>query len=762
VSVASRRRARARVEGTVQGVGFRPFVYRLADELDLAGWVLNDERGVLLEVEGPAESVERLMRRLRAEAPPLAVVERVTAEELEPTGEQGFAIVASERHGEPDAPVSPDGATCDECLRELFDPADRRYRYPFVNCTNCGPRFTIVRGVPYDRPLTTMAGFSMCAACRAEYEDPGDRRFHAQPNACPECGPSLSLPLPTVIDALLSGSVVAVKGLGGYHLACICDDEEAVATLRRRKHREDKPFALMAPDLDGARALVELSAEEADLLASRARPIVIARRQPNAAVAPSVAPGSPDLGVMLPYSPLHHLLLHDVGRPLVMTSGNVSDEPIAYEDEEAVSRLEGIAELFVMHDRPIHMRTDDSVVRGRVMLRRSRGYVPDGVPLPVEVARPIAAYGAELKSTFCVAKGSRAWVSHHIGDLENWETLRSFREGIEHFERLFAVEPEVVAHDLHPDYLSTKDALEREGVEAEGVQHHHAHLAACLAEHGETGPAVGAIFDGTGYGTDGTVWGGELLVGGLGGFERAGSLWPVRMPGGAQAITEPWRMACAWLVAAQGDPAMPRTIDVEPSWWRSMTDLARSGLSSPETTSMGRLFDAVAALCGVRSAVNYEGQAAAELEGIADRGEQGAYPLPLERSPGGDAPSAGAGPPSAGAPLQLDARPTVLAVLKDLSAGPALVSARFHNAVAASTADACARVAEARGLDTVVLSGGVFQNRLLLERTLTALERDGLRVLVPRLLPPNDGGISYGQAAVAAALTADGALPSRA
>jgi hydrogenase maturation protein HypF len=755
VIVASRRRARVRVEGTVQGVGFRPFVYRLAQELGLAGWVLNDERGVLLEVEGEHAPVDRFLERLSDEAPPLAAVESVRAEELEPTGVHGFAIVASERHGRPDAPVSPDGATCDECLRELFDPDDRRHRYPFINCTNCGPRFTIVRGVPYDRPLTTMAGFEMCAACRAEYEDPGDRRFHAQPNACPECGPSLSVPLPAVIDALLSGAVVAVKGLGGYHLACVCDDEPAVAALRRRKHREDKPFALMAPDVDGARALVELSGEEADLVASRARPIVIARRRQNAGVAPSVAPGSPDLGVMLPYSPLHHLLLHDIGRPLVMTSGNVSDEPIAYEDEDAVSRLEGIADLFVVHDRPIHMRTDDSVVRGRVMLRRSRGYVPDSVPLPVKAVRPIAAYGAELKSTFCVAKGSRAWVSHHIGDLENWETLRSFRDGIEHFERLFAMEPELVAHDLHPDYLSTKDALERDGVEAVGVQHHHAHLAACLAEHGETGPAVGAIFDGTGYGPDGTVWGGELLVGGLGGFERAGSLWPVRMPGGAQAIKEPWRMACAWLVAAQGDPAMPRTIGVEPSWWSSVADLALEGLASPATTSMGRLFDAVAALCGLRTAVNYEGQAAAELEGIADRGEKGAYPLTTSErhsARGGvDAP-----------PLLLDARATVLAILDDLSAGPALVSARFHNAVAAATAAACERIARERALDTVVLSGGVFQNRLMLERTLAALERHGLRVLLPRLLPPNDGGISYGQAAVAAALTADGALPSRA
>jgi hydrogenase maturation protein HypF len=749
--VASRRRARARVEGTVQGVGFRPFVYRLAGELELAGWVLNDERGVLLEVEGAAESVEGFLRRLTGEAPPLAAVERVTAEEVSPTGERGFAIVASSRGGEAEAPVSPDSATCEDCLRELFDPGDRRYRYPFINCTNCGPRFTIVRGVPYDRPLTTMAGFSMCPACRAEYEDPADRRFHAQPNACPVCGPSTSADPSAIVSALLSGAIVAVKGLGGYHLACRCDDEGVVAALRQRKHREDKPFALMAPDLDAARELVELTSAEEDLLVGRARPIVIARSRPDADVAPSVAPGSPDLGVMLPYTPLHHLLLRDVGQPLVMTSGNVSDEPIAYDDDDALDRLKGIADVFLAHDRPIHMRTDDSVVRatsrGPLMLRRSRGYVPDSVALPVAAARPLVAYGAELKSTFCVAKGRRAWVSHHIGDLENWETLRSFREGIEHFERVFAVEPSVVAHDLHPDYLSTKDALEREGVEHVGVQHHHAHLAACLAEHREEGPAVGAIFDGTGYGLDGTVWGGELLVGDLCGFERSGWLWPVRMPGGAQAIREPWRMACAWLTAAtEGKPAPPPALDVEPSKWATVADLAESGLASPTTTSMGRLFDAVAALCGVRSTVNYEGQAAAEFEAIADRGEQGAYPLPL----GSDQ------------TLVLDARETVVAALHDLEEGAAVVSARFHNAVAAATAEACGRLAEARGLGSVVLSGGVFQNRLLLERTASALERAGLRVLVPRRLPPNDGGISYGQAAVAAALMAGGDLPSRA
>jgi hydrogenase maturation protein HypF len=749
--VATRRRVRARVEGTVQGVGFRPFVHRLAGAHRLAGWVRNDERGVVLEVEGEPAAVALFLERLADEAPPLATVERVATEELPARGDEGFSIVASESRGRPDALVSSDSATCADCLRELFDPADRRHRYPFINCTNCGPRFTIVRGVPYDRPLTTMADFEMCAACRSEYDDPGDRRFHAQPNACARCGPTLRLgdargeeALFAAGAALRDGRILAVKGLGGYHLACDASDERAVAALRSRKHREDKPFALMAPDLEAARSLVEVSGAEQELLEGRERPIVIARRRPGAAVAESVAPRSADLGVMLPYSPLHHLLLHEAGGTLVMTSANLSDEPIAYEDEDALDRLAGIADGFLLHDRPIHMRTDDSVVRSvrsrpaPLMLRRSRGYVPEGLVLPVEAERPLLACGAELKSTFCVARGRRAWVSHHIGDLENWETLSSFRSGVEHFEHLFAVAPAVVAHDLHPDYLSTKYALEREGVEHVGVQHHHAHLAACLAEHAEAGPVVGAIYDGTGYGPDGTIWGGELLVGGLEGFERAGSLWPVRLPGGAAAIREPWRMACAWLVAAgQEEPAMPPTLAgaVDTTRWRQVAELARTGAASPQTTSMGRLFDAVSALCGVRATVNYEGQAATELEALADPGERAGYPLPL--LPDGT----------------LDARPTVLAILADVAAGVevAEVSARFHNAVAAATAEACAAAARRGGLYTAVLSGGVFQNRLLLDSTVERLAETGLRVLVPERLPPNDGGISFGQAAVAAA-----------
>jgi hydrogenase maturation protein HypF len=770
VEAAVTARVRARVEGTVQGVGFRPFVYRLARELGLAGWVLNDERGVLLEVEGDEPTVAAFLERLSAEAPPLATVERVASEPVPPSGEPGFRIVESERSGEPAALVSPDTATCEDCLAELFDPADRRHRYPFINCTNCGPRFTIVRDVPYDRPHTTMASFRMCADCRREYEDPSDRRFHAQPNACPRCGPRPTLTdserrpvdVPGARDAvegaarrLADGLIVAVKGLGGFHLACNAADEDAVAALRARKHREDKPFALMAADVVAASRLVELAEEEEQLLGSIARPIVLAPRRRGAPVAAAVAPRAPELGVMLPYTPLHHLLLRDFcaaageSASLVMTSGNVSDEPIAYRDDDAIERLAPIADMFLLHDRPIQTRTDDSVVRvvragGRrrpLSIRRSRGYVPTAVELPVPASRPLLACGADLKNTFCVAKGSRAWVGHHIGDLEHHPTHNAFRDGIAHVEELFAVTPEVVAHDLHPGYFSTSYALEREGVELVGVQHHHAHLAACLAEHGLEGPAVGAIYDGTGYGTDGTVWGGELLVGGLRGFERAGSLRPVRMPGGAAAIREPWRMACAWLGEAYGEPRpLPAALAgvVEEERWRAMAGIGASELVSPVTTSMGRLFDAVAALCGIAASVNYEGQAAIELEAAAAGADAGGYELGVDDT---------------GGSVTLDPRAMVVAAAADLESGEPVpvVAARFHAAVVGATVEACAHVAERHGLDTVVLSGGVFQNRLVLEGTAAGLEARGLRVLTPERLPAGDGGIAFGQAAVAVA-----------
>ncbi|WP_372789553.1 carbamoyltransferase HypF, partial [Paraconexibacter sp.] len=528
------RRVAVRVEGVVQGVGFRPFVHRIANAHALAGYVLNDSEGVLAEVEGQPADVDRFLYDLVAAAPALAHVETVRVTDLAPAGRRGFAIVASpptrDRAGARQVPVTPDCAPCADCLRELRDPEDRRFRYPFVNCTNCGPRFTIVRGVPYDRPRTTMSAFAMCDACQTEYDDPADRRFHAQPNACPACGPQARLIDPRSGEPVTSGGppgargdspeagrsadavaagaallrdgrILAVKGLGGYHLACRADDEEVVARLRARKHREDRPFALMVADVDAARRLARLEVAAVEMLESVARPIVLAPRRERTAVAASVAPRVAELGVMLPSTPLHHLLLDDLGDvPLVMTSGNVSDEPIAYRDEDAMSRLAPIADAMLVHDRPIHMRADDGVVRvaagAPLTVRRSRGHVPGALRLPIPAPRDVLACGAELKSTFCVARGGEAWVGHHLGDLRNAEVLASFVEGVAHFEDLLGVRPRVVAHDLHPDYLSTRYALERDGVDVVGVQHHHAHLAACLAEHGVTDRAVGAIYDG--------------------------------------------------------------------------------------------------------------------------------------------------------------------------------------------------------------------------------------------------------------------------
>lgn len=771
------RRLRLLVVGIVQGVGFRPFVYRLATDLDLAGWVMNDPSGVTIEVEGSAAAVHDFRGRLLRDAPPLSWIEACKVREVAPLGGTGFEIRGSERADRPSALVSPDTATCSDCVRELYDPTDRRHRYPFINCTNCGPRFTIVRGIPYDRPYTTMAGFEMCVPCRAEYDDPRDRRFHAQPNACPECGPSVRLvdaagravaepagpggaePIVRAARVLNEGAIVAVKGLGGVHLACIAADEEAVRRLRDRKHREDKPFAVMVPDLEAARGLVDLDETEVGLLASRERPVVLARRRPGAAVAEQVAPGHRDLGLMLPYSPLHHLLLADAGASLVMTSGNVSDEPIAYRNDEALERLAAIADYFLLHDRPIHTRADDSVVRAvtlagerrTLILRRSRGYVPVPVTLPDPAPVSLVACGAHLKNTFTVAEGRRAWVGHHIGDLENYETLRSFEEGIRHFETLFEIRPEAVAHDLHPDYLSTRYGLERaatEELEALGVQHHHAHLAACLAEHGRSGPALGVIYDGTGLGTDGTVWGGEILVGDAAGFERIGHLWPVRLPGGEAAIRRPWHMACAWLCALEegdGVPTIPARLKgrVDAAEWDAVARLARTGIASPITTSVGRLFDAVSALCGLRLEVTYEGQAAIELEmaatgadAVEEPGSEIGYPLPARRK--------------ADRPAVLDARELIHAVIADLEQGasPGRVARRFHAGLADGTVALCVAEAARLGLDTVAISGGVFQNVVLLERTVRQLAAAGLHPLVPQRLPPNDGGISYGQAVV--------------
>jgi hydrogenase maturation protein HypF len=628
--------------------------------------------------------------------------------------------------------------------------------------------------VPYDRPLTTMAAFTMCPQCLGEYDDPGDRRFHAQPNACPRCGPRLRIAdaggapiteLSGAADAvqwvaarLAEGAIVAVKSIGGFHLVCDGADGTAVSALRARKHREDRPFALLAGSLRAARTLVTLTAEDETLLTGPARPIVLAPRRGGAPVAIGVAPGLPELGVMLPYAPLHHLLSADFAqacgdaeRPLVMTSGNVSDHPIAFRDDDALERLQGIADLFLLHDREIQTRTDDSLVRtvalasrrAPLMLRRSRGYVPAPLRLPVATARPLLACGAEQKSTFCLATGTRAWVGHHIGDLEHYATFEAFREGIEHFQRLFSIVPSLIAHDLHPGYLSTQYAHERDVTELVGVQHHHAHLAACLAEHGLTGPALGAIYDGTGLGDDGTVWGGELLAGDLTAFTREGLLRPVPMPGGASAIRQPWRMAAAWLADAfDGRRPLPRLLRdaVAPARWEAMATVMTSREVSPLTSSVGRLLDAVGALCGLGVEITYEGQAAIALEAAAWRADdERAYEIELAQDGEGR--------------LVLDPRAMVRALSSELERGidVGAIAAGVHLALSTATADAVTRLAARRGLATAVLSGGVFQNRWLLESVCARLDTAGLRVLVPKRLPPNDGGISFGQAAVAAA-----------
>ena len=752
------------MEGIVQGVGFRPFVYALATRLGLCGLVGNDVDGVFAEVEGSPAAVAEFLWALRRDAPPLARIERVTATAMAPAETASFEIVASDPAGRRRTLIAADTATCADCLRELADPADRRFGYPFINCTNCGPRFTIVRDVPYDRPLTTMAGFPMCEQCAAEYHDPANRRFHAQPTCCPACGPRLTLlvaagkpavsgsALDLAAELLRAGGIVAVKGLGGYHLAAGAASEAAVAALRARKHREDKPFAVLVADLAAAGRLVLADDAAASLLESPARPIVLLPRRPDADVAASVAPGNRQLGIMLPYTPLHHLLLAAVGRPLVLTSGNVSDEPIAYRDKDALDRLSGIADAFLAHDRAIHIRTDDSVaraVRGRPMLiRRSRGYAPEPVTVRSGFSRPVLACGAELKNTFCLAKDRHAFVSHHIGDLENAETLRSFTDGIEHFSRLFDIIPQVVAYDLHPEYLSTKYALDLDDVDLIGVQHHHAHIASCLADNGVDlstgGPVIGVAFDGTGYGTDGTIWGGEFLIADPAKFLRAGHLAQVPMPGGAAAIRQPWRMAAAYLDAAGSALAGPACLDVarrNADRWDTVTAMARRRVNAPLTSSAGRLFDAVAAVLGVRDEITYEGQAAIELEQLADPGDVHTYRAGIESAP-----------IEAGAPFLVRGQDLVAAAVDDLARGvPAEhIAARFHNGVAALIEDGCLLLREQHALNTVALSGGVFQNLLLLRRTAARLENSGFTVLTHSRVPCNDGGISLGQAVVAA------------
>jgi hydrogenase maturation protein HypF len=752
--VARKVRIRLRVEGLVQGVGLRPFVHALAVRLQLAGFIANDTQGAVAEVEGTEDHVSQFLESLVAEAPPLASIEALSTTSLVPRGEVGFEIMESVAEGESEALISPDVATCADCVQEIFDPASRRYGYPFTNCTNCGPRFTIVRDIPYDRLRTTMAQFSMCPACAEEYNDPSNRRFHAQPICCAACGPQLHLldrtgrevggdPLWAAAERLRGGSIVAVKGLGGYHLAVAAANEAAVETLRSRKHRHEKPFAIMVSSLATAREVAELTPAEERTLASPRRPIVLVRRKAAAPLAGSVAPGNRFVGLMLPYAPLHHLLCKNHPEPFVLTSGNVADEPIVYSEEAAIERLSSVADFFLSHDRPIHMRTDDSVVRvfreRELPLRRSRGYCPQPLSLPWQVRRPVLACGGELKSTFCLAKGPHAFLSHHIGDLENYETLESYLEGIAHFSRLFDVTPQVVVHDLHPDYLSTKYALALKDVDLVAVQHHHAHAAACLAENGERGPAIAVVFDGLGYGTDGTLWGGEFLEVDLVSFRRIGYFETMPMPGGVAAIRQPWRLAAAYLdIAYEGDPPLELSVLRRHSRdFPTVVRLARSGVCSPQTSSAGRLFDAVASILGVRDTVAYEAQAAIELEQRADPAEQGEYRARV----------------SPGPPFLVCAADLVRAVADDARAGvdTAAIAARFHNGLARVVVDVVSQIREHTGLRTVALSGGVFQNSLLLEKTVEKLEERAFHTLTHVRTPPNDGAISFGQAVIAAA-----------
>jgi hydrogenase maturation protein HypF len=749
-------RRRVRVTGTVQGVGFRPYVYRVAIELGLAGEVANGTTGVAIDVEGTPAALDAFVARLRDDPPPLARVEGVTTEPLAPRGGTGFRIVPSDDAGDVEVPVSVDVGPCDACLAELTDPADRRFRHPFINCTDCGPRYTITRRVPYDRPVTTMAGFAMCDRCRVEYEDPADRRFHAQPVCCPDCGPQVELTAPDgtsfvrggealtrTVHLLDRGAILAVKGVGGYHLAVDAAAESAVAELRRRKARDDKPFALLVADVEAARALVDLDDAAAAELASARRPIVLAPRRADAPVASGVAPALRELGVMLPPSALHHLLVTDLGRPLVLTSGNLSDEPIAHLDAEAVTRLGPLVDAILTHDRPIHIRCDDTVVRAGVAgapqpVRRSRGYAPEPLALPRAASAPVLAVGAELKSTVAVAAGGSVVLSHHLGDLEHAATHAAFVQAVEHLLHLRDVTPALVAHDLHPEYLSTKFAADLD-LPLVGIQHHHAHIASCLAEHGETGPVLGIAYDGLGWGTDGTAWGGELLVCDLDDVERVGHLAAVGLPGGAAAIREPWRMAVSWAGAALDEDALPRAVGHLDPRWRQVAALAAAPRTLT-TTSAGRLFDAVAALLVGRTVSTYEGQAAIELEALARR-------VPL---------SAAAELPVA-VHTEEDGRrvldPTALVreVIEARARGedPAALAAGFHRGLATATVEATTAVAAARGLDTAALSGGVFQNGRLTALVAAGLEASGLRVLVHRRVPPNDGGISLGQAAIA-------------
>jgi hydrogenase maturation protein HypF len=771
---------RIHITGIVQGVGFRPFVYGLATRLALNGWVRNTAAGVDIEVDGAQNDLKVFLDALRTEAPPLSRIDSFQIDWIPANGFTTFEIIHSEGKPGDFIPISPDVSICSDCLEELYDPGDRRYRYPFINCTNCGPRFTIIKDIPYDRPKTTMGVFEMCPACASEYEDPLDRRFHAQPVACPDCGPQVWLETkdnPSGVDfhkseairetrrLLAQGAIIAIKGLGGFHLACDAANPQAVAELRRRKLRVDKPFALMVLDIEIVQQHCYINQSEQELLLSRQRPIVILNKRPISAIVPQVAPNQTTLGMMLPYTPLHYLLLErepSFPDALVMTSGNLSEEPIATGNDEARQRLGDLADAFLMHDRDIHIRTDDSVIRilnletqqkdssilerqsSEIPLRRARGFAPNPVQLLWEMP-PLLATGPELKNTFCLTRGKYAFISHHIGDMENYETLRAFEEGIRHYERLFRIEPQAVAYDLHPDYLATRYALQRadrESLPSIGVQHHHAHIAACLAENAHPGDrrVIGLSLDGTGFGDDGAIWGGEILLADYLSYDRLYHLDYIPLPGGDQAIREPWRVALAHLQHAgiEWEEDLPPVKHARqlPSTVGDPLDLLSqqitSRINAPLTSSMGRLFDAVSSLVGVRHTANYEAQAAVELESLVDEHESGAYPFAIEGK-------------------TLNPAPMFQELLADLRAKvplPTMVG-RFHNTLAGVLNHVCQEVRAQTGMKEVALSGGVWQNMTLLKKSIHLLREDGFIVYLHHQVPSNDGGISLGQVVIA-------------
>ena len=755
---------RIHIDGVVQGVGFRPFVFNLAKRLALYGWVKNTSGGVDIEADGSSEVLDQFINILQTEAPPLSSIDNIKTTFIPAQGFKKFEIIHSTPIEGAFQPISPDVSICSDCMRELSNSQDRRFRYPFINCTNCGPRYSIIKDIPYDRPNTTMAQFPMCVDCAAEYQNPADRRFHAQPVACPVCGPHIWLEMNGQLvsereDALQQarqminqGKILAVKGLGGFHLVCDATNDSAVRELRRRKLRVGKPFALMMADMDGIEKYSYADDTSREFLQSIERPIVILERRAGVPISLDVSPNQNTLGVMLPYTPLHYLLLEPAnGFPdaFVMTSGNMSEEPIATDNIEARQRLSSLADVFLMHNRDIHIRCDDSVIRifrgQNYPLRRSRGYAPLPVILKQEMPQLLAT-GAELKNTFCMTKGSYAFLSHHIGDLENYETLSSFEDGIAHFERLFRVKPEAIAYDRHPDYLATRYALERadrENIPALGVQHHHAHIAACMAEHGiaKSEPIIGIAFDGTGYGEDGAIWGGEVLLATYSSYKRLFHLPYIPLPGGDLAVREPWRLALAWLRQAKisWEEDLPPTRYVTGlSGHIQILDMLRyqleSKTNSPETSSMGRLFDAIAALVGLRQVVSYEAQAAIELETQAAQcaEEKGTYPVYLEKN-------------------IFDPTPLISAIVMDIKANVPvpIIAARFHNSIAAAVLDICCQIRHNFVVNKVALSGGVWQNITLLDHTNSLLLSNGFEVLTHTKVPVNDGGLALGQAIVA-------------